>query len=121
MQRRSKLHARARCPTRIINKIGENASMLKLLDDYDTSPIFNVKDLRTYHGEALRASHFSQLWGINASDFTKNSGNSILIMENSDLRVYETLETPNIFLFPSILSFVIILIWSCFILERFVL
>ena len=42
-------------------------------------------------------------------------------MENSNSRVCETLETPNIFLFPSILSLVTILIWSCFILERFVL
>ena len=48
-------------------------------------------------------------------------GNSILIMENSYLGGYETLETPNIVLVPSILSFVIILIWSYFILERFVL
>ena len=48
-------------------------------------------------------------------------GNSILIMENSYLGGCETLETPNIVLVPSILSFVIILIWSYFILERFVL
>ena len=48
-------------------------------------------------------------------------GNSILIMENSDSGGCETLETPNIFIFPSILIFVTILIWSCFILERFVL
>ena len=43
------------------------------------------------------------------------------MMENSDSRVCETSETPNIFLFPSILSLITILIWSCFILERFVL
>ena len=48
-------------------------------------------------------------------------GNSILIMENSYSRGCETLETPNIFLFPSIFSFVTIFIWNCFILERFVL
>ena len=48
-------------------------------------------------------------------------GNSILIMENSYSGSCETLETPNMFLNPSILSLVIILIWSCFILERFVL
>ena len=48
-------------------------------------------------------------------------GNSILIIENSHSRGCETLETPNIFLFPSILSFGAILILSCFILERFVL
>ena len=41
-------------------------------------------------------------------------------MENSGSGVCETLETPNIYIFPSILSLVTILIWSCFILERFV-
>ena len=41
-------------------------------------------------------------------------------MENSYLGVCKTLETQNIFLFPSILSLVTILIWSCNILERFV-
>ena len=48
-------------------------------------------------------------------------GNFILIMKNSDPGACETSKTPNIFLFPSILSHVIVLIWSCFILERFVL
>ena len=52
---------------------------------------------------------------------TTNLGNSILIMENSDLGVCETSEAPNVFLFPSILSVVTILIWSCFNLERFVI
>ena len=42
-------------------------------------------------------------------------------MENSDSEGCETLETPNIFLFPNVLSFITILIWSCFILERCVL
>ena len=46
--------------------------------------------------------------------------NPILIMENSDSEGCETLEIPNIFIFPSILSFITILIWSCFILERFI-
>ena len=41
-------------------------------------------------------------------------------MENSDSGGYETLETPNKFLNPSISSLVTILIWSCFMLERFV-
>ena len=48
-------------------------------------------------------------------------GNSILIMEDSYSGGSETLETPNIFLLPSILNFVTILILSCFILKRFVL
>ena len=42
-------------------------------------------------------------------------------MENSDSRGCETLETPNIFMFPSVLSFITILIWSCFILEIFII
>ena len=56
-----------------------------------------------------------------ARAFTTYIGNSILIIENSDLGGCETLETPNIFLFPSVLSFITILIWSWFILERFIL
>ena len=52
---------------------------------------------------------------------TIHMGNSILIMENSYSRGYETFETPNMFLNPSILSLITILIWSCFILKRFVL
>ena len=40
--------------------------------------------------------------------------NPILIIENSDLRGYETFETPNIFLFPSVLSFITILNRSYF-------
>ena len=39
-----------------------------------------------------------------ARAFTTYIGNLILIMENSDLGGCETLETPNIFLFPSVLS-----------------
>ena len=39
--------------------------------------------------------------------------NPILIMENSDSGGCETLKTPNIFLFPSVLSFITILILSC--------
>ena len=42
-------------------------------------------------------------------------------MENLDLGGCETLGTQNLFLNPSIVSLVTILIWSCFILERFVL
>ena len=42
-------------------------------------------------------------------------------MENSDLGGCETLGTPNLFLNPSIVSLVTIMIWSCFILEIFVL
>ena len=42
-------------------------------------------------------------------------------MKKSYLGVYETLERPNIFLFLSFVSVVTILIYSYFILERFVL
>ena len=41
---------------------------------------------------------------------TSYIGNSILIMENSDSGGYETLETPNMFLNPSIFILVTILI-----------
>ena len=52
---------------------------------------------------------------------TRYIENSILIMKNSNSGGYETLETLNVFIFPSVLSFITILIWSCFILERFIL
>ena len=42
--------------------------------------------------------------------------NPILIMKNSDSGGCESLETPNIFIFPSVLSFITILICNCFIL-----
>ena len=42
-------------------------------------------------------------------------------MENPDSEGCETFETPNLFLNPSIVSLVTILIWSYFIIERFVL
>ena len=48
---------------------------------------------------------------LSRASTTKN-GNSIFIMENSDFGGFETLETPNIFLYPSISSLVSILIWS---------
>ena len=48
----------------IIEKIGENAYNLELPNGYDILPKFNVKDLRSYHGEDLRTSLFSQLWGL---------------------------------------------------------
>ena len=70
---------------KIIEKIGDNAYKLELLDDYDISPIFNVKDLRSYHGENLRASPFSELWGIDAGASTTTNANLTLIMENSNL------------------------------------
>ena len=94
---------------------------MELPDDNNILPTFDVKDLRPYHGEDLRASLFSLLWGIDAGASTTYIVNSILVIENSDSRGCETLETPNMFLNPSILSLVTILIESCFILEKFVL
>ena len=58
MPRCSKLHARARGSSRIINEIGENVYNLELPEVYDILPTFNVKDLRSYHDEDLRASIF---------------------------------------------------------------
>ena len=73
-------------PFKIIEKIGENAYKLQLPDEYEISPMFNVKDLRAYHGEDLRGSLFSHLWGIDAgaSINTPNIGNSALIIEELD-------------------------------------
>ena len=51
---------------RVIKRIGENAYKLEMSDDLKGSPIFNVKDLRPYHGEDLRTSLFYQLRGIDA-------------------------------------------------------
>ena len=59
-----KLKSRVDAPFNIIENIGDNAYKLELPVDYDISPIFNVKDLRPYHGEYLRASLFFELWGI---------------------------------------------------------
>ena len=51
-------------PFRVVEKIRENAYKLELSDDYEVSPTFNVKNLRSYHGEDLRTSFFCQFWGI---------------------------------------------------------
>ena len=59
MQRFSKLRARVDGPSKIIKKIRENAYKVELPDDYNILSTFNVKDLRPYHGEDLRASLFS--------------------------------------------------------------
>ena len=75
---------------------------MELLNDYNMLLTFNVKELRPYHGEDLRASLFSQLWGIDAGASTTYIENSILIMENSYSEGCKTLETPNVFLNPSI-------------------
>ena len=69
---------------------------------------------------SIEFTYYAIIW-CDAGAFTPNNGNSIFIMENSYLRFFETLETANIFLYPSILSLVSILIWSCFIIKRFVL
>ena len=56
-----KFKPRVNGPFKIIEKIGDNAYRLELHEDYDISHLFNVKDLRPYHGEDLRASLFSEL------------------------------------------------------------
>ena len=58
-----KLKPRVDGPFKIIEKIGENAYKLQLPDEYEISPMFNVKDLRAYHGEDLRASLFFPAMG----------------------------------------------------------
>ena len=66
-------------------EVGDNAYKLELFDDYDISHIFNVKDLRLYHGEELRTSLFSKLWRIDAGAPTTTNGNLTSIMEYLDL------------------------------------
>ena len=75
--------------TNIGNSI--NAYKLELPNDKNILPTSNVKDLRLYHGEDLRASLFSQLLGIDTGVSTTNIGNLIFIMENSDLGGFGTL------------------------------
>ena len=60
-------------PFNIIKKIGENAYNLGLHKDYGILPTFNVKDLRTYHGEDLRAILFFSTLG----DFCKSFYNNL--------------------------------------------
>ena len=90
-----KLKPRVDGPFKIIEKIGENAYKLQLPDEFEISPMFNVKDLRAYHGEDLRASLFSQLWGIDAgaSINTPNIGSLALIIEELDWGGQEALNT----------------------------
>ena len=59
MQRCFVLRVRVDGPSKIIKKIGKNAYKLELLDDNNILPIFNIKDLRPYHGANLRARLFS--------------------------------------------------------------
>ena len=72
--------------SRLSRKFEKNAYKLQLPDEYEISPMFNVKDLRAYHDEDLRASLFSQPWGIDAgaSINTSNIGNSAVIIEELD-------------------------------------
>ena len=119
IQRCSMLRARVDGPSKIIKKIGKNAYKLELPDDNNILHTFNVKDLMPYHGEDWRSSLF--LLRIDAGASTTNNENSIFILENLNSGCFETLETPNIFLYPSILSLVSILIWSFFMIAIFVL
>ena len=90
-----KLKPRVYDPFKIIEKIGENAYKLQLPDEYEISLMFNVKDLRPYHCEDLRASLFSQLWGIDAGSSinTSNVGNSALIIKELDWGGQDALNT----------------------------
>ena len=61
-ERCSKLRTRIDGPSKIIKKIGKNAYKLEFPDDNNILATFNVKDLRPYHDEDLRASLLSQLY-----------------------------------------------------------
>ena len=60
-------------PSKIIKKIGKNSYKLELPDDNNILPTFNVKDLRPYHGEDLRASHFFLNYGGLMQDFLQHA------------------------------------------------
>ena len=62
-ERCSKLRTRIDGPSKIIKEIIKNAYKLELPNEKNILLTFNVKDLRSYHGEDLRASPFFQLWG----------------------------------------------------------
>ena len=94
-----KLNLRVDGPFNIIEKIGDNAYKLELPDDYDSSPIFIVKDSRLYHSEDLRASILSELWGIYAGASTITYGNLTLIMEDSDLESFVFLVKVGVAIF----------------------
>ena len=57
-ERCAKLRTRIDGPSKIIQKIRKNTYKLKFPDDNNIFHAFNVKDLRPYHGEDLRASLF---------------------------------------------------------------
>ena len=52
------------------------------------------------------------------SIFTLHCDKNQSTKDNSDSGGCETFETPNIFMFPSVLSFITILIWSCFYFRK---
>ena len=58
-----KLRLRVDGPFKVIERIGENAYKIKMLDDFEGSPTFNVKDLRPNHGKDLRTSFFLSILG----------------------------------------------------------
>ena len=91
-ERCSKLRTRIDDPSKIIKEIIKNAYKLEFPNENNFLLTFNVKDLRPYHVEDLRASPFSQLWGIDARASTTNIGNKFLIMKNSYLGGCETFE-----------------------------
>ena len=62
-ERCSKLRTRIDGPSKIIKKMGKNAYKFEFPNDYNILPTFNVKDLRPYHGEYLRASLFFPTMG----------------------------------------------------------
>ena len=73
----SKLGTKIDGPSKIIKEIRKNAYKLEFPNENNILPTFIVKDLRPYYGKDLRASPFSQLWGIDAGVSTTNIGNSI--------------------------------------------
>ena len=85
-------------------------SNVSILGNMFPTPSANDNDLDQNRSNPNESTQTTNVMKIKAQRnrgaraFTTYIGNSILIMENSDLGDCETLETPNIFLFPSVLS-----------------
>jgi hypothetical protein len=61
-QRKSKLSPRGDGPFKVLKKVGDNAYVLELPEEYGVSPVFNVGDLSPFHGsdEDSRSNPFQE-------------------------------------------------------------
>ena len=96
-------------------------SIVKSNSKYGPTTTFSGDTIPTTIALDVKNSLWLQVVHDDARASKTNIGNSSFIMENSNSKGCETLERPNLFLNRSIVSLFTILIWSCFIIETFVL